>query len=165
MKLTIDAASKMIRTLNTELLRLATLENNNNQIDYLEGEEKFVPEYDIEAHQAELDRINGNIQKIKHSINVFNCGYVLPDLGITIDVALVRMAVLNKRVGELNRMRNMPKKSRATSLRGEKAQYTEPNFDTDVANKLYEQANNQLIEIQSALNLANITNEIEVELD
>lgn len=164
MKLTIDAASKMIRNYNAELTRLGFAEEANSSISYMEGEEPFTPEYDLESHQAELDRLNHNIETIKHAVNQFNCSYVLPNLGITIDVALVRMAVLNKRVCTLNSMRSTPKKSRSVSYRKDKPEYTEPNYDLALAGKMYEDMNNELISIQSALNLANITNEIEVEL-
>lgn len=165
MRLTIDAANKLVRTYSVEIGKLNTEENANSTISYLDGEKPMIPEYDFKEHQRKLDRLNGNIEKIKHAVNQFNCSYVIPDIGITIDVALVRMAVLNKRVSELNSMRSLPKISRMSRLRTDKAEYTEPNYSLDEANEAYEAMNNELIAMQSALNLANVTNEIEVELD
>lgn len=164
MKVTIDAASKLIRNYSTEIMRMDSLESSNNMVCYSEGEEKLIPEYDMEKHQAELDRLNGNIQAIKHAINQFNCSYVLPNLGITIDVALVEMAVLSRRVAVMNRMRGVPKKSRSNTFRSETVEYREPNYSLELANQLYDKMSNRLTEIQSALNLANVTNEIEVDL-
>lgn len=164
MKLTIDAASKMVRTLNSEIAHLDSVEIANNMVVYSDKEDKLVPNYNLAEHQAKLDRLNGNIQNIKHAINQFNCRYVLPGVGITIDVALIEMAVLTKRVAVLNRMRAVPAKTRNSIFRGEDVEYREPNYSLELAEEMYNKANSRLVEIQSAINLANVTNEIEVDL-
>lgn len=164
MRLTIDAASKLIKTYMADLAKVEQAERNGMMVTYLDGEDKVIPEYSFVETQAEMNKINENIQRIKHQINVFNCSYVLPEVGITIDTALIRMAVLNKRMGELDRMRGIPKKSRTSSYRSDKPEYSEPNFDVKLAKAEYERTRTKLLAIQGALNKANILNEIEVEL-
>ena len=165
MKLTIDEASKLIKTIREELNYLSSVESNCATYSYFEGEEPIVPEFNLTAHQEAVDKFNTSIEKIKHEINKFNCSYVLPNAGITIDVALVRMAVLTSRVAVLTSMRATPPKRRTRTLRDARSEFTETNYTTEEIESLYTKASAELTLIRSEINIANVNNTIEVDVD
>ena len=83
---------------------------------------------------------------------------------MTIDAALVRMAMLNNEKTKLNSMRMAQKKSRMTTLRGV-SEFTEINYAIEDAQTRYDEVSRELLAIQQALNIANLTKTFEIDIE
>lgn len=164
MHINCDAANKLVKSLMADLEKVEANEKNNREYRYTYGQEPEIPEYDIHATQAKIDEINGKIFALKHAINRFNLETVVEGFDFTMDEALVRLKVLNKRRNVLNEMRSMPASSRTTSYRSVDAEIVKPNFDLDEAEKLYQNVNKELMLLQQAINRTNLTKTFEVDV-
>lgn len=159
-----DSANKMVKQLQADKLALQAKEAQDSSYSYLNGETPEKPEYDFAATQETLRQYDDKIIKLKHAINVFNCTTQLEGLDMTIDAALVRMAMLSNEKNKLNSMRTAQKKSRITTLRGV-SEFTELNYAVEDAQARYEEISKELLAIQQALNIANLTKTFEVDID
>lgn len=159
-----DSANKMVKQLQADKLAIQSKETQDSSYSYLNGETPEKPEYDFAETQAALRQYDDKIIKLKHAINVFNCTTQLEGLDMTIDAALVRMAMLSNEKNKLNSMRTAQKKSRITTLRGV-SEFTELNYAVEDAQARYEEISKELLAIQQALNIANLTKTFEVDID
>ena len=161
------AANKILKRLSDEKdLLLSTESQGTTYTVYLseDKEDAIIPEYNFMDTQAKLEKIENKILIVKHAINKFNTETeVLP--GITIDMALVKMAMLNKRLSTLNRFRKIQKVANGSGmLRGE-AYRTYANFDHDEINAKYEAMSKELNDLQLALDRANMVNSFNIDID
>ena len=163
MKFNCDSANKMVKSLMADLEALESLEKKNKTYSYKPGEEPEIPGYSLSDTTAKIGDVNAKIYKIKHAINVFNVNTTVEGFDFTMDEALVRLKVLNKRRGVLNEMRSMSEMSRESSYRGE-AEITRPNFNLDEAEAEYQRINKELIALQQGINITNLTKTFEVEI-
>lgn len=159
-----DSANKLVKQLQADKAAIQTKEAQNASYSYLNGETPEKPEYDFAETQAALRRYDDKIVKLKHAINVFNCTTQLDGLDMTIDAALVRMAMLNNEKTKLNSMRMSQKKSRMTTLRGV-SEFTEINYAIEDAQTRYDEVSRELLAIQQALNIANLTKTFEIDIE
>ena len=97
MKVTSAVASKKIKMLEEEKLRILQLENSSRIYTRAVGETVEPPAYDYEKTKSDLKKIEMKIRKIKHAMNVFNTNTFLDSVGLYIDEALVEMNMLNRR--------------------------------------------------------------------
>ena len=114
--LTSAAANKWIKSLEDEKSYYLSLEESASVYTLSEGEITDPPEYDYQKVNGEIKQIDATIRKIKHAVNVFNTTTVLPELGITVDEALVKMAQLNLYRNKLDIMRRRLPKERVDSF-------------------------------------------------
>ena len=167
MKITPDGAQKLIRSLEKDRHQLVERINKLSTfvVAITEGNpEELRPEFDCMATIKESEMIDEKIRKIKHARNIFNTLTYLPNETITLDEALVLMAMLNKNYEYYAKLGNKERKERnPTGLRKE-IEYTYVNYAIqevkNYGNSMYE----RLSEIQSKLNLINSTYMFEVEL-
>lgn len=159
-----DTANKMVKQLQSDKMAIETGEVQNSAYSYLNGETPEKPEYDFAETQKILRQYDDKIVKLKHAINVFNCTTQLDGLDMTIDAALVRMAMLSGEKSKLNNMRTSQKKSRITTMRGV-SEFTELNYAIEDAQARYEEVSRELLTIQQALNMANLTKTFEVDIE
>lgn len=165
MILNCDAANKLVKSLMADLEAVEKSEKNNSSYSYKVGEEPEIPEYSLSETQAKIDEINGKIFKLKHAINQFNISTKVAGYEFTVDEALVRLKVLNKRRNTLNEMRSMNKIQRSSGgFRSAEPEITKPNFSLEEAEEAYQRTNTELIELQQALNRTNLTETMEINI-
>ena len=161
MKMTIDTANKRIHELQEEIDTVLNSENNNNTYSYFAGETPEIPEYDFESTEEKLKMLSGEIVAIKHAVNKHNTTTLLPETGLTIDAALVKMSMLSRAKSRLLGLIRTEAKVRSSSAKGV-SEFTVRNFDIQQAQKAYDEVCRQLLTLQSELNVSNQTSLIEV---
>lgn len=156
-QITPAAANKMVRKLEDEKSYLISMMNEMSTYIEAEGVEPVIPEFNYENTISEIMAIDEKIAKIKHCINVFNTSTTIPEIGITVDQALVKMAQLNHLKNYIDRMRKRQKKCRYNTLAGTIIQYECVNYDIEKTKADYEKISNEIIDIQMSLDKCNQT--------
>lgn len=166
MLMTSDYAQKMIKKLEEEksVLRSDISKYSTYVVAISEGDpEELRPEFDFKTTVEKIAEIEKQIMKIKHARNMFNATTMLNGTEMTVDEALIRMAVLNKTYKNYASMGNARQKERSRSY-GDTIEYTYTNYDIAYAKELGDSMYNELLEIQEKLNLLNSTIAFEVEI-
>lgn len=128
-----------------------------------EDPESCKPEYDFVEVGKQLADIEKEIRTLKHTLNVFNSNYVVPELGITIDQVLVYLPQLTNRVEALRIMAAHLPRSRVEERYGSRSalvEYEYNNYDSRVVQATYEDLVAELSSVQLALDRANTTVDI-----
>ena len=165
MLMTSDYAQKIIKKLEEEKSQLISNISNYSTfvVSILEGNpEELRPEFDLKATVEKIEEIENKILKIKHAKNLFNANTKIDGTELTIDAALIRMAILNKNYKRYMDMGNKQMKTRKSSY-GDSVEYTYTNYDIAYAKELGESMYNELLSLQEKLNLINSTIAFEVE--
>lgn len=172
MLMTPDAISKRVKRLQEELVAVQNVEAET--CAYTVGVDEVnpptPPAYNFEMTQRLIEYYTQQITALKHALNVFNTTMVLEGVEVdgsplTIDAALVRMAMLTKQKAKLNKMRLFQKQSRADGGFRSKAEYRFRNFDAEEAEKHYQAVCSEIELIQQALNRINVVSEVDVPMD
>lgn len=166
MQMTSDYAQKLIKKLEEEKSTLR--KDMNNYSTYVvglnEGDlEELRPEFDFKATVEKIAEIDAKIMKIKHARNIFNTTTVLEGTEMTVDEALMRMAMLNANYRNYASMGSAREKTRKSSY-GDNVEYVYTNYDIAFAKELGDAMYNELLEIQEKLNLLNSTVPFEAEI-
>lgn len=135
MNLTSAEASKLLKKLGEELKELEREEEMKRTFLAAVGEdvESVRPDYDYEECEKKQAEIKEKIRKLKHCINVFNVTTVVPELGMTIDEALVYIPQLNERLFALAIMKSqLPKERQSIAGKSSATVSTWYNFIMDV---------------------------------
>lgn len=166
MKITSAEAAKLLRQLNEEYSAICMTERNSKEFNAAVGEdiEELRPEYDYADTQARLEEIDGKIRRLKHAINVFNTVTEVPGFGMTIDQVLVYIPQLSRRRSKLYQMMGVLPKRRSPASFNNIIDYTYANYDVAEAKADFEQVSDTLAKLQTALDLVNSTETMEVEL-
>lgn len=168
MRMTLDEAQKLIRSLEEEREQL--MEKMDNLSTFVvaisEGNpEEMRPEFDFTEIVNEIQEIDKKIRKIKHARNIFNTVTSLPEEDITLDEALILMAMLNNNYRYYMKLGNRQARERVkTSLRSQIIEYTYVNYNIEEARKYGKEMHNRMLEIQSKLNLVNSTYQFDVDI-
>lgn len=163
-KFTSAAANKQIRALKEELESLLYDERSAMTYTHSANEEPVIEAYDFKETQEKLAAINHKILAIRHGVNQFNVSTVVPGFDLTIDQALVKMAMLNEEKSKLARMKNVRSKVRNSGFRSEAPEYTIRNYDADEVAKRYDDVSKELAELQMALDRVNLTETFDVDI-
>ena len=169
MQITSDGAYKLILKLEND--KNVLIEKIGKVSTFVvavsEGDpEKLRPSFDLKQSLEELHKINDTIIRIKHARNIFNIHTLIPDLKITIDEALIRMAMLTKEYNKYSAMGNRQEKERQFSLnRSQDIEYSYTNYDIQYAKEVGRKMYEEILSIQEKLNLVNSTYTFEVVLD
>lgn len=158
--MTSAAANKWIKSLEDEKRFYLTLEENSSVYTLGEGEQEEKPEYDYDTVSHQIAELDQKIRKIRHAVNVFNTTTVLPELNLTVDEALVKMAQLNSRKSQLDVMRKRLPKSRVNSFLNRTksvVEYEYTNYDIEKAKRDYRQLSEEIVQIQLSLDVCNQT--------
>lgn len=161
------AANKMLRQLQDEKEYLLSIDNESSTYMRVSGYDEQKPDYDYEGIIKDISEINDKICRIKHVINRFNCTTMLPDLDITVDMALIQMAQLNKEKDRLDKMRKrLPVQRYKDAYRpsGSLVEYTCINYDLDKVKADYNDVCDKIRKIQMGLDYINQTEKFELEI-
>ena len=167
MKYTSAEAAKYLRKLNEDYTSLISNEEASKEFLASLGEdpEAVRPEYSFSDTQKILAILEEKIRKVKHAINIFNTTHTVPDFGITIDEMLVLIPQLTKRKNKLYEMKSLLPKSRAEAYgkNGNIIDYRYANYSISEAKAEYEKISDLLSRAQTALDVINNTETIEIE--
>ncbi len=171
MKYTSAQAFKLLKKLHDEQRILIAEESASSVFLAAMGEdvEELRPVYDYEQTQARLADLDAKIRKVKHAINLFNCTTTV--MGMTIDEVLVYLPQLNERCAKLRRMMQRREKQRTGSTyrsfgdsKSNILDYEYTNYDIKKTAADYTKVSDEIATLQTALDLANSTREIEIDL-
>ena len=167
MKYTSAEANKLLKGIEQQLKDIRVKERRSAHFRVASGEdeESLRPAYDFAETQAKIDRLEDAVREIKHAINTFNLTHTLPGFdGITIDRALVYIPQLTQRVNKLQEMAASLPKERIESMRNTFVDYTVANYNIDEAEKAYRKAQEKLAALQLALDAANSSETMEIDV-
>ena len=170
MNITPDGAYKLILKLEND--KKSLIERMDKVSTFVvavsEGDpEELRPDFDLKSTVEEIKQIEEKIIKIKHQRNLFNVTTVLPDTEMTIDEALVKMAVLNREYSRYVAKGRAEYKERVAAFGNNKAEieYRYTNYPIEVAKKIGDQMYAELQKIQTELNRVNSTYTFEIPDD
>jgi len=172
MHFTSASANKYLNQLNAEKDLIVSRERDVATFTAatVEKLEEVAPKYDFHETQAKLFEIEDKIIRLKHALNVFNTTTVLESFitsngeALTVDSALVYMAILSQRISKYERMAKTEAKKSYSYSNG-LIVYRYANYSVPQAKFAYENAQKELHELQLALDKVNNTVEFEVNLD
>ncbi len=130
----------------------------------------MIPDYNYAEVAAAIEEIDDRILRIKHAINLSNCTNEIEVCGtkLTIDAVLVKMAQRNRRKATLDEMRKHQPKERINSgmfsNRKTAPEYQYINYDLAQIQQEYEKLDEQVTNMQIALDKYNQTVEFEVDI-
>lgn len=160
MKMTSAQANKQLKQMNNELSMLLNTEQQSCIFRAALGEnvDEVRPEYEYHHTQLAIDTLNRKIRKLKHSVNVFNTITEIPGQHCTIDEALVKIAQLTQKVNKLARMRSrLPRERADNCFRSSVIDYVLTNYNISDAVADFQNAQEELTELQTALDTVNNT--------
>lgn len=114
-----------------------------------------------------LPRSMSRFLSVRHALHLFNNSAVLPGCGLTIDEALIKLAMMNKELAILSEMRGTAVKRRLSTNRwdsGGHVEYEYANFDPAEAERDYLDLAAQIADLQLEIDLANQTSTFEVDV-
>lgn len=170
MKYTSAEAAKLLRKLNEDHAALQDRENRSSVFIAAVGEdlEDVRPAYDYAAVQKELAELERKIRIVKHAINTFNLSTEVPGFHMTVDQMLVYIPQLSARKSKLQTMAGrLPKERMSASGYGGKTliEYRYTNYDIKAAEQDLAAAADELARAQTALDVVNSSETMEIELD
>ena len=167
MKYTSAAANKRIRKLTEEKELYVSRELTSSSYVAAVDETPLVPEFDYVQNTAEIERIDAEIVRLKHAVNLNNALAQINVDGeiMSVDQILIHMAQLNNRICRLDEMRKALPRQRVdtTLVRGAKPEYRYANYDIERVREDYERMSERVMKMQLALDKYNQTFEFEVE--
>ena len=167
MKYTSAEAAKLLRQLNEDYSSVLTMEVQSREFLASVGEdvESVRPAYDYAQIQAQLEELEKKIRIVKHAINVFNSTTVVADFDMTIDQLLVYIPQLTQRKNKLSAMKSrLPKAREPISYGKNIIDYRYANYDISAVEADYIKAAEELSKAQTALDLVNSTQTMEIDL-
>lgn len=162
MKYTSAEAAKLLRSLNEEhsLLKEEIRKKSTFLAAMGEDPETVRPEFNLVESLHKLNQLEERIRSVKHALNVFNSTTVIPEIGMTIDQALIYIPQLSYQKQLLSEMASRLPKQRDTGgyLRTTSVvDYIYANYDIEEAKKELKDVSDKLAQVQLALDLANST--------
>lgn len=157
MEVTSAYANKLIKQYFSEIQRLHVVERKRSTFKESEGVKPVVPDYDFQWTRKRINELQQKKNEVMHARNVFNATHILPNLNITIDVALVRMTQLTQEKEILDDMRIMQDRTLIDNSCSQKTEYLCANFDPADAEVEYKKVVDELTAIQLELDLCNNT--------
>lgn len=169
MKYTSSEANKLLKKLNDEKRMLLDGEGRSSAFNCALGEdvESVRPEYNYGEVCNKLSELNAKIRKVKHLINIFNSSTVIEGFDMTIDEMLIYIPQLTEEKNRLFGLSSrLPKERRSVGGYGANTviDYTYANYDVSKAEADYSTISDLLSRAQTALDVANNSKTIEIEL-
>lgn len=169
MQYTSAEAAKLLRKLNEEHDYLLSMEDQSKEflVSTLEEPESVRPAYDYAQMQAKLTKLEKDIRTVRHAISTFNLTHEVPGFNMTVDQMLVYLPQLTARRNKLYRMKDRLPKTRERAVGvGNNAliEYNYANYDIAEAEKDYAFCEALLARAQTALDLLNTRETMEIEL-
>ena len=160
------SAAKYLRSLEEEKTLALAREGENSTYLLAAGEECDPPEYDYAQTRARVADIDAKALAVRHALHLFNNSEVLPGSGMTIDEALIRLAMMSKERVRLGRLRNAQPKRRVTGRYSSSplVEHEYANYDVTLAERDYVELCGRIAELQLEIDLVNQTRTFEVDL-
>ncbi|MCI8403224.1 MAG: hypothetical protein HFI38_14225 [Lachnospiraceae bacterium] len=168
MKYTSSEANKLLRRLNEERDTLLMMEQKSSVFLAAMGEdpESVRPEYDFEKVRKTLEELDRKIRIVKHAVNRFNLEHQVAGFEMTIDQMLIYIPQLTGRKQKLAMMKNRLPKQRemgqSYGRTGNIIDYSYANYDIKAAEAAYEAVADELARAQTALDVLNNTETMEI---
>lgn len=168
MKMNSDYANKTIKNLQAEVDSLLQAESLNKTYsygvsEYGVSEQPVIPAYSFAETQERLGALRRRIATLRHAINRFNINTKVQDFDMTVDEALGYMSMLNAEKKRLYDLLQIPEKIRERTYGSRGADFVCRNFDAAQVQAEYDRVSEELLRIQQAINIANLTVPFEVE--
>lgn len=170
MQITSATAGKMIKALEDEKAFILEREKLTSTYILSVGEKEEPPVYDYEQTQQAITDLDAKIAKLRYALHNFNSKTMLPNLGVSIDEALIVLAQLSKQAKRLDRMRmRLPKQRMTSSSYGRyenlssTPQYEYANYDIERAEADYQEVSSRIEALQLDIDLVNHTYLFEVD--
>lgn len=171
MKYTSAEAVKLLRKLNEEKENLLSEEGLSSSFLASIGEdvESVRPTYDYAKTQESIREIDKKIRTLKHAINKFNISTEVPGTGMTVDQVLILIPQLTSEKIKLWNMQSKLPKQRERSSEYNRSgsniiDYRYANYDIETAKKDYMTVSDELAKVQTALDLVNSTETMEIDI-
>jgi hypothetical protein len=164
MQLTSSAANKMIKALTEK--KNSILRNERMSSTYQRSatdKAVVIPSYDYSETRESISNIDTKIMKIKHAVNLYNTATVAYK-GFTIDQLLVKLAQLSNEKEVISGLKGIQEVSRSYNGIGNVSVDTVRNYDSDAASEDYDFVVNEISKIQMAIDLANLTEKITIDI-
>ena len=164
MEMNSDYANKTIKNLQAEIDSLLQTESLNRTYSYGVSEQPEIPEYSFTDTQARLGILRKKIALLRHAINRFNVTTKVQDFDMTVDEARGYFSLLNTEKKRLYDMLRIPEKARERTYGSREADFVCRNFDVAQVQEEYDRVSEELLRIQQAINIANLTVNFEVDI-
>lgn len=164
-KMNSDFANKTIKNLQAEIDSILQEEANARTYSHSANETPVITPYSFSDTQAKLRELREKAAAIRHAINKFNIRTKLPGFDKTVDEGLGYMSMLHREKQRLYDMAQIPEVERSRAYGSKEADYTHRNFDLDEVQKAYKDVCDELMRIQQAINIVNLTKEFDVDIE
>ena len=169
MKMTSAEAGKLVKKLEEKISALLALEEKSSvfRVASGENEELLRPAYDFLDCQAKLEKLQEDLRKVKHALNVFNTTHAIPGFdGMTVDQALIALPQLSSQKQKLaNYAARLPRERvQGYASQSNIIDYTVANYKSEDAQAEYERVSDRLSRLQLALDRVNHTEKMEVDI-
>lgn len=160
-----DFANKTIKNLNAEIDGLLNAEKLGRTYSHAPNETPTIPDYSFSLTQSRLNDLRSKVAVLRHAINQFNLNTKLDGFDMTVDEGLGYMSVLNQEKKRLLALSSIPETERRREFGGKEPDIVHRNFNIAEVQVAYREVCGELMRIQQALNVANLTKEFEVNID
>lgn len=160
--MTIKEAMKRIDFLERQIDGMLQFEVMNNYIVYADDEEYEVSDYNFPEVTIKIEQFQAEVLKLRKAINQANQKTLINIGDYTISDALVRMAQLNKNAERYLGLSQQKQKQREVTYNGQ-VEFTERLYDVNEAYNLYLATIEEIHELQTAIDKANILSEISID--
>lgn len=159
-----DTANKIAKNIDLVISRLQKKETDGLTYTCLQDEIPLIPDYSFADTQKKLRELTLERAHIRHCIAMFNMTTPVEVSGQTmmVDEALARMEFLIRRKKKLDEMLALPEVQRTMPYGSKTPEFTRRNFDPDEVQAAYDAASSELIALQQAVNIANLTITFEI---
>ena len=164
MKLNSDTANKLIKNLQSEIETLLQAESRDCTYSHSPSESPIIPKYSFADTQAKLEELRGKVAALRHAVNRFNIETKVPGFDITVDEALGHMSRLNEDKRRLSSLASIPEITRSREYGSKEPDLVHRNFSNEEVQAAYKETCDQLMRIQQAINVANLTIEFDVDV-
>ena len=165
MKMNSDYANKTIKNLQAEIDSVLQEESNVRTYSHTASEQPVITPYSFADTQKILGDLRGKIAIIRHAVTKFNVRTKLPGYDMTVDEGLGYMSMLHVEKKRLYAMTQIPEVERTRAYGSKEADYVHRNFDLEEVQKAYKDVCDELMRIQQAINVANLTKEFDVDIE
>ena len=163
MKMCHSEVIKYIKELESKKNVLLRQEEKDCRYTYQDESAKIVPDYSYKKTRKAVDELDARIRKLRHLLAVANCTVVVDEFDVTLGEALVMLAQYQNKCDLLEDMSSRQQISQHSSYSG-KMEITCCNYDVATALKDYEARRLVISRLQVAIDRANLTNYVEVEV-
>ena len=163
MKICHTQAMKQIKELEAQKKALIDFEDDNCVLSYKEGEAKTVSSYDYAKTRDEIEKLDAKIRAIRCALAAANCVVKVDGFNVTLGEALIMLAQMQNKKAQLESLSFKKKKSRSVTYNGV-VEYSECVYDVEAVKAELKDLRLMISDLQIAIDRANLTNYIEVDL-